>query len=60
MPVRSAVLETLAQQDADFINTPQGKVALRGALKKAINDVLSRRTGFGGVDDVYFTSFIIQ
>jgi len=60
MPVRSAVLETLAQQDADFINTPQGKVALRGALKKAINDVLARRTGFGGVDDVYFTSFIIQ
>jgi len=60
MPVRSAVLETLAQQDAAFINTPQGKVALRKALKVAINNVLVRREGFGGVDDVYFTSFIIQ
>ena len=60
MPVRSAVLETLAQQDAEFINTPQGKIALRKALKVAINNVLERREGFGGVDDVYFTSFIIQ
>jgi flagellar FliL protein len=60
MPVRSAVLETLAQQEAEFINTPQGKVALRKALKVAINNVLERREGFGGVDDVYFTSFIIQ
>ena len=60
MPVRSAVLETLAQQDAEALNTPQGKLALRHALKDAINAVLQRREGFGGVDDVYFTSFVIQ
>ena len=60
MPVRSAVLEVLAQQSADALNTPQGKNELRKQLKVAINRVLVQREGFGGVDDVYFTSFIIQ
>jgi|SRR6187402_1295474 len=60
MPVRSAVLEVLAEQTAESLNTPQGKAALRQQLKTAINRVLLQREGFGGVDDVYFTSFIIQ
>lgn len=60
MPVRSAVLEVLAQQSAEVLNTPAGKLALRKELKLAINRVLQEREGFGGVDDVYFTSFIIQ
>ncbi|HWI86138.1 MAG TPA: flagellar basal body-associated FliL family protein [Sphingomonas sp.] len=60
MPVRSVVLEVLATQTADALNTPQGKLALRQQLRVAINRVLEQREGFGGVDDVYFTSFIIQ
>jgi flagellar protein FliL len=60
MPVRSAVLEVLAEQSAENLNTPQGKLALRKELKDAINRVLVQREGFGGIDDVYFTSFIIQ
>jgi len=60
MPIRSAVLMTLADQDAETITTPAGKKALQGALKGAINQVLVSREGFGGIDDVYFTSFIIQ
>jgi len=60
MAVRSAVLEVLAQQSAETLNTPQGKATLRKQLKIAINNVLLARDGFGGIDDVYFTSFIIQ
>jgi len=60
MPVRSAVLMTLADQDSFVITTPDGKKALQHALKDAINGVLEQREGFGGVDSVYFTSFIIQ
>ena len=60
MPIRAAVLEVLAEQSAEALNTPQGKAALRQQLKVAINRVLEQREGFGGVDDVYFTSFIIQ
>jgi len=60
MPVRSAVLMTLADQDAFVITTPEGKKMLQGALKDSINEVLKSREGFGGIDGVYFTSFIIQ
>ena len=60
MPVRSAVLMTLADQDAFVITTPEGKKQLQITLKDAINDVLKSREGFGGIDSVYFTSFIIQ
>ena len=60
IPIRSAVLLTLAEQDAQAITTPAGKAGLKRQLKKAINDVLVQREGFGGVDDVYFTSFVIQ
>ena len=60
MPVRSAVLLVLADQDPFAIATPQGKKLLQRNLKVAINDVLKDKAGFGGIDDVYFTSFIIQ
>jgi flagellar FliL protein len=60
MPVRSAVLLTLADQDAFVITTPEGKKQLQNTLKDAINQVLTEREGFGGIDGVYFTSFIIQ
>jgi flagellar FliL protein len=60
MPIRSAVLMTLADQDAMVISTPEGKKRLQKQLTTAINAVLKEKTGYAGVDDVYFTSFIIQ
>ncbi|MDB5738365.1 MAG: flagellar basal body-associated protein FliL [Sphingomonas bacterium] len=60
MPIRSAVLETLANQDAFVLQTPEGKAQLQVRLRDSINKVLIDKTGYGGIDDVYFTSFIIQ
>jgi flagellar FliL protein len=60
MAVRSAVLMTLASQDPGTLSTPNGKVALQTDLKKAITDVLRAKEGFGGIDGVYFTSFVMQ
>lgn len=60
MPIRSAVLMTLAEADPDAVNTAAGKKALQEQLRDAINGVLTAREGFGGIDDVYFTSFVIQ
>lgn len=60
MPIRSAVLATLANEDAMVLGTPQGKAQLQQHLRDAINKVLVEKTGYGGIDDVYFTSFIIQ
>lgn len=60
MPIRSAALEVLSTQDAFALGTPEGKDRLRGAMRDAMNKVLVDKTGYGGIDNVYFTSFIIQ
>ena len=60
MAVRSAILLTLSGQDGADLSTPQGKEALKASLRKSINEVLKSKEGFGGIDDVYFTSFVIQ
>jgi len=60
LPIRSAVLLTLSDQEAEVISTPAGKAQLLKALKVAINKVLVEKEGFGGISDVYFTSFVIQ
>ncbi len=58
--IRSAVLMTLAEQDAETLGTQQGKQTLQGLLTTAINKVLEEKSGFGGIDNVYFTSFVVQ
>lgn len=60
MPIRSAILMALSQQDSFTISTPEGKLKLQKDLKTAINDVLKQRTGFGGIDNVYFTTLVVQ
>jgi len=60
MAIRSQVLMMLAQQPEEALSTPQGKQALQGKIKGIINDILKQKTGYGGVDNVYFTSFVIQ
>lgn len=60
MAVRSAVLMTLSEQDPGEIASAAGKRKLKQALRDAINEVLTNREGFGGIDDVYFTSFVTQ
>ena len=60
MAIRSAVIMTLSEADPIEITTLQGKQRLKEALKNAINNVLTNREGFGGIDEVYFTSFVTQ
>jgi flagellar FliL protein len=60
MAIRSAIILTLSEADPVEITTLSGKEALKDALKNAINRVLTNREGFGGIDDVYFTSFVTQ
>jgi flagellar FliL protein len=60
MAIRSAIILALSEADPVEITTLSGKEALKEALKNAINRVLTNREGFGGIDDVYFTSFVTQ
>lgn len=60
VPIRSAILMVLSEQDAAVISTPMGKQMLQRQLTEAINEVLRQKEGFGGIDNVYFSSLVIQ
>ena len=60
MAIRSQVLMMLAEQPEEVLVTPKGKQMLQGKIKTIVNDVLKQKTGYGGVDNVYFTNFVIQ
>lgn len=58
--IRSAVLMQLAAADDLMLSTPEGRQQLQRDLTRVVNAVLRERTGFGGIDNVYFTSFVVQ
>ena len=60
LAIRSGVLAVLADTPDEDINTIEGKERLQKRLTAAINKVLVTEEGFGGVDDVYFKSFLVQ
>jgi flagellar protein FliL len=60
LAIRSAMLAVLTDTTEDDIATPEGKAQMQQRLTAAINKVLIAKEGFGGVDSVYFKSFIIQ
>jgi flagellar protein FliL len=60
VPIRSAILLVLSDQESAVLSTPQGKQILQRQLTNAINTVLRQHEGFGGVDNVYFTNLVIQ
>jgi flagellar FliL protein len=60
VPIRSVVLMVLSEQDPVVLSTAQGKQMLQRELTRAINAVLREKEGFGGIDNVYFNSLVIQ
>jgi flagellar FliL protein len=60
MAVRSAILMRLSEQDPLELASGEGKEKLRQSLKKSVNDVLTIKEGFGGIEEVFFTSFVTQ
>jgi flagellar FliL protein len=60
LAIRSALLAVLADTSEDEVTTIEGKARLQKRLTAAINKVLVDEEGFGGIDDVFFRSFIVQ
>ena len=58
--LRSRILAELAATSEEDLASIKGKEELQQRLTKALNEVLEEREGFGGVDSVYFRSFIVQ
>ena len=60
LAIRSAMLAVLADTSETEINSVEGKEHLQKRLTATINQVLTKEEGFGGVDEVYFKSFLVQ
>lgn len=60
LAIRSEILVVLADTPEEDAFTPEGKARLGKRLTDAINKVLVKTEGFGGVDQVYFKSFLVQ
>lgn len=56
----SAVLAVLGEMGEADVADRKAKDKLRGAIKAAINGVLQAKAQIGGVDDVFFTSLVVQ
>jgi flagellar protein FliL len=60
LAIRSEILVVLADTPEEDAFVPEGKQRLQKRLAGAINQVLTETEGFGGVDQVYFKSFLVQ
>ncbi|WP_448585264.1 flagellar basal body-associated FliL family protein [Thermaurantiacus sp.] len=56
----AAVLATLSETTPEDLEAPGGRDRLTTRMRMAINDVLQRKSGVAGVDDVFLTSFVVQ
>ena len=50
----------LGEQDFVALRTEAGKEALRERVLATLQDVLRTETGSPGVEQVYFTEFVVQ
>ena len=60
LAIRSEMLGVLAETPEEDVTTIDGKARLQKRLAAAINQVLKRTEGFGGVDAVYFKTLVVQ
>lgn len=60
LAVRSAVLMQLGETPEDQVFSSAGKQLLQRRIAKAMNDTLEEKEGFGGIGNVYFTTFVVQ
>lgn len=58
--VRNRILDLLSQQDYMALQTDAGRQALRVATQHAIEAVLTKEAGVTGVENVLYTSFVMQ
>ena len=60
LAMRSEILTIMSEFAPDDLAGREGKNKLAESLKRGINGVLEKLEGFGGVEDVHFTSFVLQ
>lgn len=60
LALRSEILGIISEFTAEDVSNREGKKELAEKLKEGINLTLEEVEGFGGVENVHFTSFVLQ
>lgn len=60
LAIVSGVLAVLGEMGESDVADRAAKDKLRGKVRTAINDVLRRKAAVAGVDEVFFTSLVVQ
>lgn len=58
--IRNGLVMLFSSQDPELLNTREGKEQLRQDALNEVRSVLERMTGQGRLEDLYFTSFVMQ
>ncbi len=60
LAIIAAVLAVLGETGEGEVVAPGGRDALARRMRAAINDVLQRKSGIAGIDDVFIVTFVLQ
>lgn len=58
--IRNSLVMLFSSQDAQDLRSREGKEKLREEVLAEVRNVLEEQTGEAGVEQVYFTSFVMQ
>lgn len=58
--IRNNIVMLLSSKTYDELITPEGKENLRKEVLAEVRKILRKETGKDGIEDVYFTSFVMQ
>ena len=58
--IRSAVLDVMRQSTEADVAKPDFRTELAAKIKVVMNEMLMKYEDFGGIEDVFFTSFVMQ
>jgi flagellar basal body-associated protein FliL len=60
LAIIAAVLGVLGETGEADVVRPGGREALAKRMRAAINDVLQRKSGIAGIDEVFIVTFVLQ
>ena len=60
LALRGIILGVMSEYSEQDIAGREGKQILADAIKDALNEFLENKEGFGGVEGIHFTSFVLQ
>lgn len=58
--LRSVALDVMRQQTDGELNTPEFRKDLANKIRDAMNKTLEKYEDFGGIEEVFFSSFVVQ